>query len=180
MSVAILHKKYPADALYEIVDGEIVELRSMGKYANRIARLILNILDDYLKSKPIGFTTLEETYILDIVRDLRRRPDVGFCVNAKWKQGDPIEIEGDWEFPPDLAIEVQSPFDTVREFHKKLGEYFQYGVREVWHVLPEQQQVLIYTGPKAIRPLGAEDTLTTDLLPGLSFLVGSIFPPVAR
>jgi Uma2 family endonuclease len=104
-------------------------------------------------------------------------PDLSFIAAARLPaEGAPLSK---WEIPPDLAVEVISPNDLYSNVKAKLHEYLAAGVREVWLVEPESQDVTIYQSPTRDRILSEEDELTSELLPGFKCLVGDLFSQAA-
>lgn len=165
------------DSLYEVVDGQIVE-KEMSSFAIMIA---LELYSSWLKfivheRRAAGRPLHEMVYLLDIARDLRRRPDVSFVSADRWPVGKGLSMTGDWAVVPDLAVEVLSPHDLYQNVARKLREYFHYGVHEVWLISPEDRIVQVYTAPDAVRQLTAADTLQTALIPGWSMNVGELIP----
>ena len=58
----------------------------------------------------------------------------------------------------------------------KLTEYFRFGVKQVWVVLPTAEQVYIYDAPNAVRVLTTADQIEGGtLLPGFRLSVAAIF-----
>ena len=49
-----------------------------------------------------------------------------------------------------FIIEVISDTDGINRVNDKLVEYFEVGVAVVWHVLPKQQMVYVYTSPTSV------------------------------
>ena len=99
----------PEEPVYEIVNGQKVELPPMSIYATRIAGKLYARLDVHAESHALVTAVMEGLFILDPVIDLRRRPDVAFVTAAKWPVDRPLPESGDWEMVPDLAVEVVSP-----------------------------------------------------------------------
>ena len=163
------------DALYEVEDGVIVELPEMGVYAGIVALTLYNALHSFLLAHGLGRAVVEFVFVLDAVRDLRRRPDVAFVSFDRWPADREVPEEGDWEVVPDLAIEVVSPHDTDRQVTGKVRKYFQYGVRQVWIVRPLDKTVYVYSSPTSVRIYGTEEELASDLLPGFQLPVGPLF-----
>lgn len=163
------------EALFEIVDGQRVDLPPMGILSNAIAGELYFELKLYLRTHPIGRATVEALLILDEEADTRRRPDVAFVSAEQWPLDRPIPETGDWHVIPELAIEVASPNDNFSDAVGKIGEYFAHGVRETWQVIPEEQQVYVYTSPTDVRILAGDKSLETPLLPGLSIPLASVF-----
>src|SRR6185312_12183873 len=77
---------------------------------------------------------------------------------------------------PDLVIEVVSPSETTRRIHRKLGQYFQAGVKEVWLVYAEERSVEILTGnTPAGSMIADEGVITSGLLPGFELPLADLF-----
>src|SRR5439155_27091899 len=121
------------EALYEVVDGQRVELPPMSSYATWIASRLQTRLDSFAELRKLGTVVDEMLFIFDAQRDIRRRPDVAFVSAARWPLDQPVPKTGDWEVVPDLAIEVISPNDTMEAVIAKLTEYFRFGVKQVWY-----------------------------------------------
>jgi len=164
------------EPLYEVVNGQKVELPPMSIYASWIASRIDRRLGSHAETHGLGTVLVEGLFILDPVNDLRRRPDVAFVSALKWPLDRPLPESGDWQLIPDLAIEVISPNDVFQEVLAKMREYFRLGVKQVWIVLPVDREIYIYDSPKNLRVLTAADELDGGaLLPGLRLPVGSLF-----
>lgn len=163
------------DALYEIIHGERVDLPPMSILSNMIAGHLYVTLVSFLLNHPIGTVVVEALLILDDEADTRRRPDVAFVSAARWPLDRPIPETGDWQVVPDLAIEVASPNDILSDVVSKIGDYFGYGVREAWLVIPEERQVYVYSSPTEVRILTSEQSLESPLLPGLSIPLAGVF-----
>jgi Uma2 family endonuclease len=165
------------EPLYEVVNGQKVELPPMSIYANRVAGKLFVRLDVHTEGNRLGMVVTEALFILDPVNDIRRRPDVAFVSAEKWPIERPLPETGDWEIIPDLAVEVISPNETFEDVLAKMREYFHFGVRQVWIVSPLHQVIYIYDSPTTSpRLLTAADELDGGaLLPGLRLPVGSLF-----
>ncbi len=119
---------------------------------------------------------IETLFILDPIRNLRRRPDVAFVSAERWPLDRSLPPEGDFEVVPDLAIEVVSPDDRGGEIRKKAREYLGHGMRQVWIVWPETREVVLHRSPKQIEVFEEGDELTSeDLLPGLRVSLNALF-----
>ena len=143
----------PGDVLYEVVDGRIVESPTMGAYENDIANLLAELLNESARVGRLGRAFVEQLFRIDIARDLRRRPDVGFVPAARWPYGKRVPKAEAWDMVPDLAVEVVSKSNTAEEILAKLGDYFRTGVRLVWVVYPSVRQVYVYTSPADVQIL---------------------------
>lgn len=161
---------------YELVDGELVE-KLMSEESNVIAGGLLGLLLEFVKPKKLGFVIPEQTYrcFPDDPNKIRR-PDVSFILAEKRPHGP--RRRGHTPDPPDIAIEVVSPGDTVYDLESKLADYAAARIPLVWVVNPERRTVAVYTGGLSPTVLGPDDTLTGgDILPGFSTKVADLFPP---
>jgi Uma2 family endonuclease len=164
------------DALYEIVDGQVVELPEMGVFAAFVSRHLYNSLWNYLRRGRPGQVIFETVFILDSVRNLRRRPDLAFVSEERWPTDRSVPEEGDWLVVPDLVVEVISPNDLDKDVMAKLREYFHYGVRRVWIARPLDGQVYVYKSFKDVEIFGPDGDLTDEeLFPGLRIPMEPIF-----
>ncbi len=164
------------EPLYEVVNGQKVELPPMSIYAAWIASRLQSRIGPFAETHGLGTVITEGLFILDRIKDLRRRPDVAFVSAEKWPLDRPIPETGDWELVPDLAVEVVSPNDIFQGVLAKMREYFRLGVKQVWIVLPVDREIYIYDSPRDLHILTADNELDGGvLLPGLRLSVASLF-----
>jgi Uma2 family endonuclease len=169
------------DVLYEVLNGQRVELPPMSAYATWISSRLFGRLFTFTDSTKVGTPLAEMLFVLDHVLDVRRRPDVGFVSAAKWPLDRPLPESGDWAIIPDLAVEVVSPNDTFYQVMAKMKEYFQYGVGQVWIVSPQDRQVLVYSSPTSNRIWSAGEELDGDpILPGFRLRIAELFGPETK
>jgi Uma2 family endonuclease len=169
------------DALYEIIDGERVELPPMSAYAGRVSNRIAKIIGQVADANQLGEAVHEVLFKLTLDRDRNRCPDAAFVSFERWPKDKGMPIAGNaWEVTPDLAVEVVSPTDRVEELREKIAEYFEAGVRLVWVVHPLLQLVDVYESSIQIRVLTRADTLDGgSVLPGFRTPVAALFPGTA-
>ena len=131
------------EPLYEIVNGQRVDLPPMSVYTTWLASRLHGRLWPYVEDKGLGMSVAEMLFVLDAEHNLRRRPDVAFVSTARWPLDRALPETGDWDVVPDLAVEVISPNDIFKDVLAKVREYFHYGVQVVWVIAPEERQVYI-------------------------------------
>ncbi|MBW3600142.1 MAG: Uma2 family endonuclease [Planctomycetes bacterium] len=166
------------EPLYEIVNGQRVELPPMGAYSTLVAAELHGHLWLHVREKSLGRSIPEMLFILDRERNLRRRPDVAFVSAERWPLDRPVPLTGDWDVIPDLAVEVVSPHDTAQELLNKVEEFFTHGVRRVWVIYPEQRRAYDYASPTQLRGLTDTEELNGgEILPGLHIALSKLFPP---
>src|SRR4030095_9227319 len=72
-----------ADLLYEVVDGQVVELAPMGAYDIRIATVLVMYLETFARQHQLGRAVQEMLFDLTTVQR-KRRPDVAFVSYDRW------------------------------------------------------------------------------------------------
>lgn len=158
------------DRLFELIDGEIVE--KVGSFEpSAIAATIIFFLKLFLRDHPLGYVTSSEgMYVLS--DDFTPMPDVGYIAKVRLTEFPEREVP----MPPDLAVEVKSPTDSLREQRRKAERYVELGTRLVWLVLPEHKQVEIYAPGQDVQIVTLDGVLDgRDILPGFRLTVQDIF-----
>lgn len=167
------------EPVYEILNGEVVELPPMSFHANKIASRLVRLAGPHADAHKLGEVVSEVLFRLPLEQDRHRnrRPDVAFVSYERWPRGRPESYRDNaWDVVPDLAVEVVSPNDFADELMEKTREYFQAGVRVVWHVYPRQRVVQIYESLQAVRVVGAAGRIDGGtVLPGLSIPLADVF-----
>jgi Uma2 family endonuclease len=171
--------------LFEVVNGEIVELPNMSLYACLVANRLNLEMGFHLKTNDVGRSGVELLYRFPSSDDetRSRRPDVSYVSYEQWPRTRPIPARGNaFEVVPDLVAEVVSPTDSAEELNSKVLEYLNAGVRLVWVVYPLSREVHSFRpGAGESQIFRAGDALNAgDLLPGFRTPVLDLFPPVER
>jgi Uma2 family endonuclease len=82
---------------------------------------------------------------------------------------------------PELAVEVISKGNTVKEMDRKLQEYFAAGAGAVWMVYPKNRTIVVYGQSGQPATLGESDTLHGDgPLAGFSLSISDLFAELDR
>jgi Uma2 family endonuclease len=170
----------PEAPLYEVVNGQKVELPPMGAESTWIASALFGFLFPQVQRERIGHLVMEMLFILDGEANIRRRPDVAFVSGERWPVSQRPPRQGDWDVVPDLAVEVTSPNDVLSDVLDKVGEYFGFGVREVWMVVPTRERIYVYDSRDQVRIVAAPAELETPLLPGWRLSLADLFGTPAR
>lgn len=172
----------PADeSLYEVVNGQRVELPPMGSRESVLASTLVIRLGAHAVAQRLGRVVGEVLFQLDTEGDLRRRPDLAFVSYERWPRDRPIPGgEEAWDVVPDLAVEVVSPTNTASSIIAKVRDYFAAGVRRVWVIYPDEPLIYVYESPRRPRVVGPEESLDgDDVLPGFRVGVAELFEDVA-
>jgi len=103
-----------------------------------------------------------------------RSPDVTYVSLGKLPEGRSPETFG--EVIPDLAVEVVSPCDSLKELGRKIGEYLENGVPLVWLVDPARRTVTVCRSLTQTEQLDSNNMITAEpVLPGFSVQVRRFF-----
>jgi Uma2 family endonuclease len=109
-----------------------------------------------------------------------RIPDVAFI---RWERFPDGRLSKDrvCKVAPDLAVEILSEGNTIKEMEQKLAEYFTAGVRLVWYIDPRIRSANIYTGPEQVTTIDENGLLEgCDVLPGFTLRLGELFDRADR
>ncbi len=121
----------------ELVEGEAVP-ESPGMFEhNRVRDKLLHLLMTFLDTHTLGTAVSKQPFHL--FGNTVRFPDIAFV--SLGRQLPPREFP---EGAPDLAVEVISPSNTMREMDQKISHYFTAGCKRVWVVYPEEREVYIH------------------------------------
>lgn len=161
-----------ADRLFELINGEIVEKVPTQKHGMIVLKLGARLLD-WVEQHKVGRVAVDVRHRIPEDNHNARLPDVSYYAD----DSKPIVERGPTPYMPDLAVEVQSPDDSLPVMRAKARYYLENGCGVVWLVIPEKQLVEVYQTD------GFEDILTNadtldggDLLPGFTLAVKDIFP----
>jgi Uma2 family endonuclease len=159
--------------LCELVEGTLVE-KTVGYEESEIALLIATYLNLFVLERKLGIVTGADGTIR-LFPGLVRIPDVAFaswnCFPDRKRPKVPIP-----HIAPDLVVEVLSKSNSKAEINRKLGEYFQAGVRLAWVVDPKKRIVRVYTSADQSVVKQDQDSLDGgDVLPGFSLPLAQIF-----
>jgi Uma2 family endonuclease len=169
-------KEFIPDFHYEVVDGQFVETSRMGAFESTIASILQTILGIYATSNELGRVATETLFVLDAIRNLRRRPDVAYVSYERWPRNRRVPRAEAWDVVPDLAVEVVSATNSAEEVLGKIREYFQAGVRRVWVIYPTEEQAYVYRSPTKNVILTRSDELDgEDVFPGFRLGLSKLF-----
>lgn len=166
------------ESLFEIVDGQRVEIAPMSALACLIANALCQEINFHCRPLNVGQAVVEVLFHLALPIDRSRRPDVAFVSYTRWPRERPIDPDiNAWGVVPNLAVEVVSPNYPAGELMEKIDEYFRAGVQVVWVVYPSRSMVYVYESPTRLRGLTRSDTLEGgDVLPGFRLPLQALFP----
>ncbi|RKX73785.1 MAG: hypothetical protein DRP87_18245, partial [Spirochaetes bacterium] len=199
---------WPDDERWELIDGVAYNMSpAPGRQHQEISITISGEIYDFLKDKPCHVYAApfdvrlpenpdeQDKEITTVVQ-----PDVSvFCDESKLDERGATGA-------PDIAVEILSPYTSVKDQREKLALYERFGVREYWIVDPANCIMWVYrlvepgrTGQEGCRSgkerrpqlggseshtatygkpevYGPEDTFTSRVMEGFSLELSSVFP----
>ncbi len=158
----------------ELIDGVVVvEVSPPGGEHGRCQAVLIRLLGRAEESGA-GYVVGELGCIVRRNPDLVRAPDVAFI------RGERIPASGIpksfWPGAPDLAVEIDTPWDRPGEIQTKIREWIEAGARQVWVVYEDSRTVHVVRSLQDRVILSAEDMLDGgDAVPGFSCRVAELF-----
>lgn len=161
------------DYRYELVQGELIRMRPTGFEHAEITVLIGTELTNFVRPRKLGVVGGEGGFVLYRDPDTVRAPDIFFVRADRAPTGEAAQHFAN--LAPDLAIEVRSPSDSMRELIAKADEYLAAGTELVWLFDPQTKSVVVKTADGATT-LGLDETLDGgDVLLGFRLPLRLIF-----
>ena len=159
--------------IWELVDGEPIELTLAAGKSSRIGGRLYARLADHVEPSEFGWAFPAETgFVLFDDRQIVRSPDAAVVLRNRLTELPDSFVP----MAPDLAVEVLSPSDRMADALAKVAMYLQAGTPLVWLVNPATRTVVVFPSEMDPVTLGASDFLDGgDVLPGFSVPVAEIF-----
>lgn len=158
------------DRLFELINGEIVEKMPTEEHG-LVAGNLVAALHNFVRPKRLGRVGVEVRHRLPQDNRNSRMPDVSFTSARR-----PLVKTGSVPQMPDLAIEIQSPDDTIKKLREKAAYYLENGSRLVWLIYPHKRLIEVYSLDVDVEILLESDLLTgADVLPDFSMPVADVF-----
>ena len=155
----------------ELDEGELITMPLAGGEHGYIAGEIGTELWRYVKKYKLGRAYGRTGFRLSL--DTVRAPDVAF---VRKERIEAIHSQGFAKGAPDLAVEVFSPSNSVRQLRRKVKQYLAAGCHTVWVLYPKRKQVDVHEGSGVIRTVSWKEVLEApELLPGFSVKVAELF-----
>jgi len=164
--------------LCELVDGTLVE-KAMGAIESYLAIVLCEYLSRFVRENDLGIL-LGEAGMLRFSPKRIYLPDISFI---SWAQNPMREMKKQQvaDLHPDLAVEVLSPGNTLREMKRKRKDYFAWETQLVWQLDPIARSMEVFTAPEQSTVVEIAGTLDGGkVLPGFSLPMAKLFENTDR
>lgn len=149
---------------YEWVDGIVEKTpRAMDKSQLFIVDNLVEFLFKLKSTHPIDGNFMPESDAF--FAGNHRRPDIAYYTKAQLKAARNQE-----EVFPYFVIEIISKNDQIERVAKKMKDYRKAGVKVIWHIFPNEQEIHVYQG-KQMTVCNGE-----DLCSAASVIEGFVLP----
>lgn len=146
---------------YELIYGKLVEKPMPRFQHSRVAKKIMLALHELDPEEKLG-VMLQEVSV-EIRDNYAPAPDLSFWIASR-KPDEEVDLAP----MPDLAIEIQSKGQGVKELLDKAREYQKAGVRLVWVIQPTRKIAAVFHHAQksfiTVQPTGELDG--EDVIPG--------------
>lgn len=169
-----VHRPENRDRTFELVRGEVVEVRKPGKRHGFVCSNFSRILGNFAVHRKKGYVCSNDTgVVVERDPDSVRGPDILFFEDVATAE----EIDLKWgDAIPRLSIEVLSPNDTIGEMNERIQDQLNLGVPLVWLADPESRTVTVYRPGKQHYVRKEHEELTgDDVLPDFKCKVREFF-----
>ena len=128
---------------YEWNYGEIVKFEGMKMRYLYIYHVLTNC---FIEKGYVDKGILISKFEIVLSKSQVRRPDIAYFTKEQVYQG-----RNDIDIIPEFTVEILSGEDKLIDVENKLIEYFKAGVKVVWHIIPAQEVVYVYTSRSEVK-----------------------------
>lgn len=159
---------------YELIEGELLMTPSPITKHQRISGKLEFILRRFLTENNLG-ELFYAPYDVCFDNENVVQPDILFISKDRAEIVGEKNVQG----APDLVIEIVSESSAYRDMVQKKKLYAKFGVKEYWIVIPESEEIAVYTLKdktyQLCKAYGKGNTLESSLLKGLKIGLMDIF-----
>ena len=156
----------------ELDEEEVITISLAGGEHGACGASIWALLGQHVNKNRLGKVYATDTGFR-LRDDTVRAPDVSF---VRTERLEAVHRRGFCVGCSDLAVEIFSPTDSVRQLMRKVKQYFAAGCHTVWIVYPDRWEVNVLEASGTDLLLHENDFIEApELLPGFSVPVAEFF-----
>jgi Uma2 family endonuclease len=159
---------------YEILDGELEASPAPAPRHQGVLRNLLFVLHGHVQERGLGSVYCAPIDVI-LAPDSIVQPDLVFVTAGR----ESIVTERAIEGPPDLAVEILSPWSDRRDRVAKAGFYARYGIRHYWIADPVARTLEVYEVEGAeyrlVATHGGAACVRTTVFPDLEIDLGRVW-----
>ena len=173
----LAHQTSDDDKRFELIDGELFEMSPPGALHGYLAIRLGRFLDVFVEEHQLGIVTVETGHHPPGDRMTLLAPDIAFTSRERAPQPLPKRY---MPLMPDLAVEIVSPGDVIKQLYEKAALYLRHGTRRVWIVRPAKKGVEVcraeQDGGMTREWIGQDSILSGEpVLPGFRLALRRLF-----
>ena len=127
----------------ELIDGEVVQKMAPSLYHGILTAELIGLLRAYLHDSREG-RVVNEVRHLQAGEQRVFLPDVNVTLKQHIPQGRRVRTVGPIPIPPDLAVEVVSPGESIGRVLERADFYMRSGTPLLWIIDPETETITAY------------------------------------
>lgn len=166
----------PEGSRQQLIEGDLVMGPAPTRRHQTVVKRLFRALDGFVNSRKVGEVYFSPLDVILSDEDVTQ-PDIVYISKGRARLLAPEGVRGG----PDLCVEVLSERTEALDRGAKRILYARHGVTEYWIVDPVANTLEVYRlqeDPHAsARRLGASDTLSSELFPGLQAPLAGVFAP---
>ncbi len=147
------------DIACELLGGVLIVHSPASLEREEIFQFLLIMLNRFLAKSGKG-KVLGSRFIMRLAQGIIPEPDLMVLTPRSQVQLKDTFLEG----PADIVFEILSPSTREIDLSKKLPQYITHGVREVWIVDPEAQEIQIHRPEKSTETYVNEQRASSSVL----------------
>lgn len=157
----------------EFVDGRVVQKVSPKTTHNVLQGALWTYMRNFARASRLGQVILTQRCTFGGQSVV---PDIAFFAEGRIARTPSGKLVEDVFVAPDLAIEILSRGQTVKELSNKLKQSVRKGVKLAWLIQPSRELMHVFRPDAGVLTLERGDTLTADeVLPGFALSVAEMF-----
>jgi Uma2 family endonuclease len=162
------------DVPVELVRGEIVDMPPADQAHGCVCGNVFFAISAWARQSKTGLTTANDSGVIT-----ERDPDTvrgtGVCYFSNDRIPGGKFDRRTIDLVPNVCVEVLSESDRWRYVHRKIDEYLERGVNEVWAVDPRKRHVQVFRADEPPVTFAESSELTSEQLPGFRCPVAELF-----